>query len=65
MSYNKMSEFELARERDDKVFEHENILRSCCFYIDRRILDYALKIGVTCGIMTFACVQISKNWLDF
>ena len=59
-----MSEFDIAPAREDKAFEHENILRSCCFYVDKRICDYALKIGVTCGIMTFACVQIAKGSED-
>ena len=52
---------ELELEVKEREFEHENILRSCCFKVDKRMLDALLKIGLTSGIMIFACVQIAKD----
>ena len=51
-------------DKEEQIFEHENILRSCCFRIDKRCLDYSLKMSVTIGIAMFAAIQIAREASD-
>jgi hypothetical protein len=51
---------EIAKHKVDfQEKRYDNSLRSCCFTIDKRVLEWAAQIAVGIGVIIFCCVMLS------
>lgn len=56
-----LERFNLKLEKQERDFEQQYMYRSCCFALDKRVLDYACKVSVILIVLIFCIVQLTNN----
>jgi hypothetical protein len=63
------SKLPISQDMEDKILDqnlsiarkvYDNELRSCCFYLDKRVMEYFTKIIVLFIFCVFFCVQLFR-----